>query len=292
MPSVSSNRSNCKRGEPTRLTGWLASLLLVAGLLLAGCQSAPATRPLPPLAGVFRFALTFDDGPSIRSDYNPTLDILDQLARNDVLPGLKAAFFVQTRNANGGGTEQGRTIMRRMQAEGHVLGLHSGDPRGHVGHLRLTPEALRQTLDDGKADIALITGRPTELVRPPYFAYSPESFTVYRAAGLRMLLTDISANDGVIHVFNISFRRQSHMQAALRRMRELAQQGALPAIDGVTPIVVTFHDPNPFTAEHFTEYLHILSDAARDAGLPLGTKPFYDDTGELRAALLFKARSE
>lgn len=292
MPSVSSNRSNSKRGQPARLTGWLASLLLAASVLLAGCQSAPATRPQAPLAGVFRFALTFDDGPSIRPDYNPTLDILDQLARNDVQPGIKAAFFVQTHNANGGGSEAGQAIMRRMQADGHVLGLHSGDPRGHVGHLRLTPDALRQTLDDGKADIESITGRPTELVRPPYFAYSPETFAIYRAAGLRMMLTDVSANDGVIHIFNLSFRRRSHMQAELRRMRELAQRGELPAIGGVTPIVVTFHDPNPFTAEHFTEYLHILTDAARDAGLPLDATPFYDDTAALRAALLFKARSE
>jgi len=84
---------------------WRAVVVALLGML-TGCQflsTAGEIAPAP-LPVQIRFLLTFDDGPSIQADDNPTLSILEQLAVNDVQPAIKAVFFVQTRNANGGGT--------------------------------------------------------------------------------------------------------------------------------------------------------------------------------------------
>jgi peptidoglycan/xylan/chitin deacetylase (PgdA/CDA1 family) len=259
--------------------------ICLTALVLSGCQTVPEL----PSSQQFRFLLTFDDGPSIRKTDNPTLEILEQLAHNNVQPGIKGIFFVQTRNRNGGGTPEGREVMRRIDAEGHLLGLHSGDPRGHVGHLRLTSERLNQTLIDGAEDIRSVTGRSPELVRPPGLAYNDETLALYQANGMRMLLSDVNARDGVIHIFNISFRRRSHLYAALRAMRASAIRGELPQIDDAVPIIVTFHDPNPFTARHFGEYLHILTEGAARAGLTLAAKPFYDTPVALKKTALLRA---
>ena len=84
-----------------------------------------------------RFLMTFDDGPSAVPKDNPTQSILDQLANNAVQPNIKAVFFVQTRNRNGGGTAIGQALMRREHAEGDVIALHSGSPRGHINHTQM-----------------------------------------------------------------------------------------------------------------------------------------------------------
>lgn len=256
-------------------------------LLLAGCQSTPPV-PLPPLTQQFRFLLTFDDGPSTATD-NPSLAILTQLARNDIQPGIKGIFFVQTRNRNGGGSDIGRAVLRRIHAEGHVIGLHSADSRGHVSHLRMSVEQLHQTLVQGKEDIRAITGHAPELVRPPYLAYSDNTLALYEANGYKMLLSDVQARDGVIHFFNISFRRRSHLRAELQAVRRHASRGELPQVADSIPVIVTFHDVNPFTARRFGEYLRILVEEAADAGLPLAAKPFYDSAAILQQTAQHRA---
>jgi hypothetical protein len=52
---------------------------------------------------------------------------------------------------------------------------------------------------------------------------------------------------------------------------------------------VTFHDPNLFTAGHFSEYLHILTEGAARAGLTLAAKPFYDAPAALSKTALLRA---
>lgn len=111
-------------------------------LLAALCCAPSLAEPLPPI----RFLLTFDDGPSIAASDNPTLSVLEQLAINDVQPDIKAVFFVQTRNANGGGTARGKRILRGTHLAGHVLGLHSASPEGHLSHTGMPLEKLRESL--------------------------------------------------------------------------------------------------------------------------------------------------
>lgn len=267
----------------------MAGILLLCGAVvpvlcfLPGCRSLllPDESVPAPLPVKIRFLLTFDDGPSIRPEKNPTLSILDQLAVNDIQPGIKAIFFVQTRNANGGGTEAGKAIMRRVHGAGHVLGLHSASPRGHVGHTRMSSDELNQSLQDGIADIRSITGHDPEFVRPPFWAFTALTKDLYAANRLNMLLSDVKANDGVIHLFNVSFRRRGHIYSELSVVRAAIERNELVRVGCCVPIVVTFHDVNTFTASHFSEYLHILMEEVLNAGLRPDDKPFYDTLADV-----------
>jgi peptidoglycan/xylan/chitin deacetylase (PgdA/CDA1 family) len=232
--------------------------------------------------------LTFDDGPSAFTWYNPTAVILNTLAENDVQPGIKALFFVQTR-ARGASTPAGRALLTRAHAEGHVLGLHSGSARGHLDHRRMPPAELDQSLQDGIRDLTALAGRAPTLVRPTFWRWNARTHAAYEAHGLAMLLTDINARDGKIYGWTISVRRRSHFRAGLAQVR--AHAAVLPASNGVLPVVVTFHDTNTFTAAHLQEYLHILLEESRQVGLPIATPPFYNGAEEIEEAAQLRARA-
>jgi hypothetical protein len=57
-------------------------------------------------------------------------------------------------------------------------------------------------------------------------------------------------------------------------------------VDGVIPVVVTFHDINRYTAWHLKEYLQILMDSARINGVPVAQQPFYTDRATLQRAAM------
>lgn len=245
-----------------------------------------ALEPLPPV----RFVLTFDDGPSGEKEDNSTGIILDALAENPTQKGIKAIFFLQTRSSDGGATERGRALLAREQTEGHVLALHNGSPLGHRSHRNLSDEALEQSLRDGVADLVPVAGRPISLVRPPYWAYDDRTLAAYARHGLEMLLTDISANDGKTWGFKASPRRYIHMASEMRKVGAKMRSGDLPVVDGVIPVVVTFHDTNGYTAGHMREYLEMLVDEARAQGIALALRPFYDEGPLLERAALARAR--
>lgn len=251
---------------------------ILLALLLAGCQSVPveALAPLPPNTPPVRFLLTFDDGPSIREEDNPTLSVHAQLADNPVQPGIKAIFFVQTRNRSGGGTARGKAILRQAHAAGHILGLHSGSARGHIRHTKMPPEELAQSLVDGKADLIALTGEPPRFVRPTFWGHNETTRRVYAENGLEMLLTDINGADGFSSAYHTPLNRFGHLRADLAQVRAALARGDMPVSNGHIPVVVTFHDLNSDTAEHLTEYLTLLVDETRRLGMPLADKPFYD----------------
>jgi peptidoglycan/xylan/chitin deacetylase (PgdA/CDA1 family) len=266
----------------------LAAIAVVTGL--AGCIAAPiemTPQTEQRLRGQapIRFLLTFDDGPSASSFWNPSMTVLDSLASNPLQPNIKAVFFVQTRASRAGGSEIGREVMRREQAEGQILGFHTATP-GHSNHRSLDDVELEQSLSNGTADIATITGTPPTLVRPPFWNYDKRTFAAYQRHGLQVLLTDLSANDGKIWGFNASPRRRANMLRQLSVVRERIALGELPTVDGVIPVVVTFHDLNRYTARHAREYLQILIDSANTTRLKLAQKPFYDDKAELQRAAM------
>lgn len=258
-------------------------LALLATGLLGGCRSAPIT-PAAPDSPPLRFLLTFDDGPSIRREPNPTELVLHTLARNPVQPDIKAVFFVQTRASNGGGTPLGRELMLRELALGHVLGFHTATP-GHSNHLGMSSETLRASLQTGLADHAGMGSAP-RLVRPPMWAYDARTLGVYADAGLRALLTDVTANDGKLVWPYGSPRRHQHLDYQMGLLRTRVLAGQLPVLHGVIPVVVTFHDPNPFTAEHLPEYLELLVSTARAQGLPVSGQPFYGLSDDVEAIAL------
>jgi len=229
-----------------------------------------------------RFLLTFDDGPHAN-----TRKVLRQLARNPVQPDIKAIFFVQTRYPKGGGSVEGRSLLHLEHAEGHMLGLHTGTPRGHVSHTRMAPDDLDRSLQDGKDDLDRITGRKTILVRPPYWRFNPSTLLRYGRHGLHMVLSDIKAFDGInwgIHMLKRwSFRSQ------LARVRTKFLRGNLPIVNHTLPVVVTFHDTNAFTADHLSDYLSLLVEESHRLGFPLHRKPFLDGHRDILEAGLLRA---
>jgi peptidoglycan/xylan/chitin deacetylase (PgdA/CDA1 family) len=259
---------------------YLRLLLAALTILLLPAVAAAQADPAP-----IRFLLTFDDGPAWAPYFNPTARILDVLEKNPYQDNIKAVFFTQTRAWSGGGTDRGRALIRREHDEGHVVALHSATTF-HSNHRLMSRERLDQTLQLGVADLVAETGVAPKLVRPPFWAYDADTLASYRAHGLRMLLTDLSAKDGVIYVFNYSFRKRSNMFKMLADTRQRWAAGAMPVVDGATPVVVTFHDVNSYTARHFEEYLEILLDVARELDVPLAAKPFYDNRDELERAAL------
>lgn len=257
-----------------------ALFVVLCCLLAAACRSSlPA--PTPAVTTPIRFILTFDDGPSALETHNPTQSVLDQLKNNPLQPKLKAVFFVQTRAHNAGGTPLGRQLLRREHAEGHLLGFHTSSPLGHVGHLRMSDAELQSSLRDGIADLVAITGSMPVWLRPPYFTYSDSTADAYRDAGFRLILSDLSANDGILH-FSSPRRRWHFANRLLELHHRLAQTPHLP---NPIPVVVTFHDVNRATAAALQDYLQLLVEEARWAGLTVADKPYYDDTAELEAAL-------
>ncbi|MEB0048501.1 MULTISPECIES: polysaccharide deacetylase family protein [unclassified Pseudomonas] len=272
----------------------LSVLAIAAGML--GCIASPIEmtpqtqqrlQTLPPI----RFLLTFDDGPSASSFYNPTDTVLDSLARNALQPDIKAVFFVQTGAPRAGASDIGRRVMHREHDAGQVLGFHTAT-HWHTNHRSLSPVELEQSLSKGIADIAAITGASPTLVRPPFWNYDKRTFAAYQQHGLHVLLTDLSANDGKIWGFNGSPRRRANMLRQMSEVRERIAGGELPTVEGVIPVVVTFHDINRYTARHTREYLKILLDSASTTGVTVATKPFYDDEDQLLRAAMARTVSD
>jgi len=257
-------------------------------LSLCGCQIA-ATPLAPSTTPPIRFLLTFDDGPSSLSEENNTsLQILQQLDSNDVQPGVKALFFVQTRNPEGGGSEMGGRILRLTHNTGHVLGLHSGTERGHVHHTKMPPEELATSLRHGKQDLSTISNDSGDmLVRPPAWSYNEQTVALYAEHGFKMLLTDVNTRDG--SPINTLFGLRARIRKDLERARQAIAHNQLPERRGVIPIIVSFHDLKLFTAANLADYLKLLTDVAADAGLNLSAKPYYDNREEILEAALFRA---
>ena len=268
----------------------LASALFALALALSGCIGAPialtpATQQRLQAQAPIRFLLTFDDGPSASGYNNPSRSVLADLANNPVLPGIKAVFFLQTEAARSGGSARGRKTMEREYAARHILAFHTATSF-HTNHRWLNDAELERTLTEGAADIASITGTPPVLVRPPFWNYDKRTFAAYQRHGMQVLLTDLSANDGKIWGFNASPRRRANLYRQLSVVRERIALGELPTVDGVIPVVVTFHDINRYTARHLQEYLQILIDSARINGVQTAAEPFYTDTATLKRAAL------
>ncbi|KTC17948.1 polysaccharide deacetylase [Pseudomonas marginalis ICMP 9505] len=265
-------------------------LIVILSILLSGCIGAPIaltaqTEQRLQAQAPIRFLLTFDDGPSASGYNNPTRSVVADLAHNPVLPGIKAVFFVQTEGSRSGGSPRGQKTLQREYAAGHILAFHTATAF-HTNHRWLNDAELERTLTVGAAHIAAITGTSPVLVRPPFWNYDKRTFAAYQRHGMQVLLTDLSANDGKIWGFNGSPRRRANLYRQLSVVREHIAQGELPTVDGVIPVVVTFHDINRYTARHLQEYLQILMDSARINGIKTATEPFYTDHAALERAAL------
>lgn len=97
-------------------------------------------------------ALTFDDGPDPR--YTPVL--LDLLKKYHV----KATFFIVGENA-----EKYPELIRRMQQEGHQIGVHHYN---HLSNWLLLPHQIINQCDKAADVVEKITGNRPIYYRPPW----------------------------------------------------------------------------------------------------------------------------
>ena len=100
-------------------------------------------------------ALTFDDGPSSR--YTP--ELLDGLKER----GVKASFFLVGKNI-----EENSDLIRRMEAEGHLIGNHTYN---HVQLDKISDASAREEILKTNNVIYEATGRYPQYMRPPYGAW-------------------------------------------------------------------------------------------------------------------------
>ncbi|MEJ2860096.1 polysaccharide deacetylase family protein [Actinomycetospora flava] len=128
----------------------------------AALPAAPDRRPGP------RVALTFDDGPSPQI----TPFVLDVLQAKRV----RATFFVQGENA-----ERHPELVRRMQAEGHVVANHAWQ---HAWFPDLTSEEAESEIRRTHELLTELTGvRPT-LFRYPFGQPSPDGDAALARLGI------------------------------------------------------------------------------------------------------------
>ena len=171
----------------------------------AGEDDSPAKQPAPTRRVV---ALTFDDGPhaaGLGKGTNRTEKVLDTLRDK----GAKAGFFIQTHAQGGdggsirGNTPNGRKLIRRMHAEGHAIGIHTGGTRDHESHVDAEAAGrLRSELTKARDFIRDTTATETEagvdatMVRPPFGRSDAAVRSTYASLNLTNLLWDIDGDPG------------------------------------------------------------------------------------------------
>ncbi len=101
-------------------------------------------------------ALTFDDGPKAgRTDL-----LLDGLAQR----GVKATFFLIGQMVEGS-----EDLVRRMEEEGHQVGLHTYH---HVDVKGLSQEAFAEEMALSRGAVENVLGAKNYMLRPPYGFYN------------------------------------------------------------------------------------------------------------------------
>lgn len=118
-----------------------------------------------------RVALTFDDGPD--NYYTPRiLDILHA-------KGVHGTFFMVGKEA-----KRFPDMVKRIVKEGHAIGNHSWD---HPKLWTLTNQQITQEIISTENEIEQITGRRTDLFRPPYGRVTSADAALIHNLGFRII---------------------------------------------------------------------------------------------------------
>ncbi|HEY3547864.1 MAG TPA: polysaccharide deacetylase family protein [Propionicimonas sp.] len=144
--------------------------------------SSPGNPPVkagrPDCSKLKCVALTMDDGP-----VPGTAHVLDLLKRK----GVHATFFVLGQLAS-----RHPALLRRMVAEGHVIGNHSWN---HPEFFGKTVKAIRSQLVHTDAAVHRATGHDPVLMRPPFGEVTAKVRTACRRLGDAVVLWDVDPLD-------------------------------------------------------------------------------------------------
>lgn len=133
----------------------LPALLLSLGLSAGDGETVAADARVQAADTAPLIALTFDDGP--RRD--TTAQLLDGLAQR----GVQATFFLIGEQLAGN-----EELVRRMEREGHQVGIHTYD---HVRLLGLNQADFDAQVDKTRRQLESILGHDALVLRPPYGLY-------------------------------------------------------------------------------------------------------------------------
>jgi peptidoglycan/xylan/chitin deacetylase (PgdA/CDA1 family) len=263
-----------------------------------------------------RVLLTFDDGPDGDEDFsdNSTLQILNKLKNNSIQPGIKAVFFTLTHGPQWGGSTRGVTLLQQEKSEGHVVAIHAGGigcPKKWHAINALHPDRVCcPAYPVGKKGIPQAAGTPMgrsalesdmvagirrlknlfgkdynpQFVRPPTYIHNEDCFGAYNSdivkkelagsEGLKLALTDVTGDYGGPWVWPwIKGKVRDETQIALN--------------NGITDIVVTWHDSNNTTADILEKLISTIRNVVENNGY---TCKFVDSEAEARDIL--KRRSD
>ncbi|WP_293964581.1 peptidoglycan-N-acetylglucosamine deacetylase PgdA [Streptococcus sp.] len=121
-------------------------------------------------------ALTFDDGPNPATT-NQALDTLSKY-------GIKATFFVLGKNVSGN-----EEILKRMKADGHVIGNHSWS---HPILSQLSLDEAKKQITDTEDVLTKVLGSSSKLMRPPYGAITDD---IRNSLDLIFIMWDVDSLD-------------------------------------------------------------------------------------------------
>lgn len=124
-----------------------------------------------------KVAFTFDDGPDPL--YTPLL--MDVLKKYEV----KATFFVL-----GAKAEKHPELIARMQAEGHLIGIHN---YVHYANCFMTPKQVRKQIQRSTDIVEQITGDRPSFYRPPWGI--PNLFQVFQKKTYQMVMWSVMVGD-------------------------------------------------------------------------------------------------
>ncbi|MET9883218.1 polysaccharide deacetylase family protein [Streptomyces sp. NPDC006430] len=168
---------------PGRAAYRLSPMTAEAPLRPAAAKPAVRTRPileLPPDGHTASgMVLTFDDGPDPR--YTPA--ILDTLARY----GVRAMFFVCGEMAT-----ENRDLLRRMAAEGHVVGNHTWT---HPLIPKLTRPDLASEIGRTSEVVHQAVGEAPLWFRAPYGAWNRAAFELGAELGMEPFAWTVDSLD-------------------------------------------------------------------------------------------------
>ena len=146
------------RHVPLPLLAVIMAAILFAELARCEREGAKETAAEVEKSVPRRAALTFDDGPN--ACYTP--EVLEILKENEI----PATFFLQGQCLAGN-----EEIVRRMHAEGHLIGNHG------FTHVQMSKETLENAcgqIGETNRKIEEITGQRPEYLRPPYGSWNEE----------------------------------------------------------------------------------------------------------------------
>lgn len=170
-----------------------------------------------------KMAITFDDGPL--EQYTPV--ILDILHREQV----PATFFCI--GSRIGGKE---TLLRRIDAEGHVIGNHSFSH--HFWFDMFGPDKMLEELQLVDNTVEKVTGKRPRLFRPPYGVTNPNLAKAIRRGQYTPIGWNIRSLDTVA----------KDKQELLERIKKGVRPGA----------VLLLHDSMEVTAQVLPELIQYL----------------------------------